>query len=57
MSETARHVPDEPHALPGERRPAQWTAANRDPLFLRDVEELAAAFASADAEVSQKARR
>ncbi len=34
-------------------RTQQWEAAARDPLFLRDLEEVEVAFASADAETAR----
>jgi Arc/MetJ-type ribon-helix-helix transcriptional regulator len=38
-----------------ERR-ARWAEAARDPLFLRDVDEIEASFAAADAETARQIR-
>jgi hypothetical protein len=39
-----------------EARRARWEEASRDPLFLSDLAETTAAFASADAESDREAR-
>lgn len=36
-----------------QRRKAQWEEAARDPLFLKDIEEIETAFMSADAETAR----
>jgi hypothetical protein len=40
-------------ALRRKRREAQWQEAGRDPLFLKDIREVDAAFAAADAETAR----
>jgi hypothetical protein len=37
-------------------RQAQWEEASRDPLFLKDLEDIGDAFASADAETMEDVR-
>jgi hypothetical protein len=55
MDEVTMRLPDEPHNVKREARRVQWEEASRDPMFLRDLEETAVAFASADAEMSHAA--
>jgi hypothetical protein len=51
-----RALRNELRELRRELRRAQWEEASRDPLFLRDIAETAAAFESADSEISDEAR-
>jgi hypothetical protein len=48
-------VTDETRDVRRELRRARWEEASRDPLFLHDLEETAAAFAAADSEVWREA--
>ena len=46
----------EPQAMRRQTRRAQWEDASRDPLFLDDLVETAAAFASVDSEITEESR-
>jgi hypothetical protein len=48
-----RALEQELEAIRRHARAALWEEASRDPLFLRDIEDVEAEFASADAESSR----
>jgi hypothetical protein len=55
MDEATPRSPDERRNVKREARRARWEEASRDPLFLRDLAETAAAVASAEVEIADEA--